>query len=430
MANATTETDESRLPSMKQRLRLGFLLLSILPLISCVIAMLTIDRMADLQDSWIDSYRIQQQAQQQAQMQQLGMEKLARHWPSLSPRERQVWLTELGERQQQLTDSLEDPKAKGLADELLRSLKSLDPQAIEAFSLPGMAEASRDLGVRIGKLSQSQLDKQQHDAALDRWKLKLILAGFTLLLLLISQTLAWFILGRHFVRPLLQLRRRLNLLSQQRPILAGLTPVNREVQQMDEQLSRLQQRLGQETGLAQKDAITGLHNRSALNQHLQQQWLRALRHGDNLSLLLLSPDKLQQYDGTPLGPLPHPSFIRVIQLLELHCNRADDFLAHVRDDTLALVLSGTDLEQAVKQAQKLCQLTLSADIPAPLKASNPRITLSVGIASQVPRSAHAWDSLLQDAEAALVQARAQGGNQALVAPCALPDRQAPIAQVS
>ncbi len=409
---------------MKKRLWQSFLCIALLGIATGIMALGAINQQAQ-------EFSLNQQQQLQCQqlsrdslLQQLGLENLARDWSSLAPNSRKKLIVEMQQRQTALLGNLSDEQVaqRDMAILVKQGLDSLQPEKDRMPMLKGLAELSRDFAIRISSLHVAHSQKILAEVEKRRWQLNMTVMFLSLFFILLTQYLAWSLLGRHFIRPLLDVSRQLQAMSSHGSEPAPPIPqVNQELKDMSENLCHIQRQLSGQKRNPDVDATTGLASRSALNQHLQQEWLRSLRREEPVSLLLLSPDPISLQNGHELAELPETSLQQLVAIATQHTSRVQDFLARFEGNKLAIVLSCTDLEQAIKLAHQLCHRVNQARIATPLLASQPWLTVSVGVANQIPRRAHSWDSLPLEAEEALLQARAQGGNQATVAPCLLPD---------
>ncbi|QWL04874.1 diguanylate cyclase domain-containing protein, partial [Shewanella indica] len=86
----------------------------------------------------------------------------------------------------------------------------------------------------------------------------------------------------------------------------------------------------------------------------------------------------------------------------------EHFLARLQQSQLALLLPNQDPEACIRIAQSLNQFVLAANLRA--KTQSPRLTVSIGVANIQPARQLGWDSLVFQAEEALLSAQNRGGN--------------------
>lgn len=159
---------------------------------------------------------------------------------------------------------------------------------------------------------------------------------------------------------------------------------------------------------ADHDQLTGLCNRRVLMTRFKEEFHRALRYDQPLSLLMLDVDQFKAYNdafGHPAGD----AVLREIAHLIKRMLRAGDIPARYGGEEFAVVLPNTSAEGAMALAERLREAV--AHVSWPLRP----ITVSVGIASQ---TAAAEDplTLIGAADQALYEAKRAGRNRVAQAP--------------
>lgn len=151
--------------------------------------------------------------------------------------------------------------------------------------------------------------------------------------------------------------------------------------------------------LAHDDATTGLGNRRAGALSLEQLWAQHQRTERPLSCVLIDVDQFRdalERQGTAWAE----TFLRQLADLLKSNIRGGDVLTRFGPDTFLLVCPDTELDGACELAERLrqqCEQHLAA-------------TLSLGVAQQGLGNDQV-DQLLQGAEQALAQAKAEGRNR-------------------
>ena len=131
------------------------------------------------------------------------------------------------------------------------------------------------------------------------------------------------------------------------------------------------------TAISLRDGLTGVANRRAFGERLDEELARSRRNGHTLSLLMVDIDHFQHINeayGYPAGD----ACLRLMALaLSAECRRAGDFVARYDSNVFALLLPDTDLEHAVQSAE----LVRGAVQKVVLEAGDIRypITVSIGI---------------------------------------------------
>lgn len=160
--------------------------------------------------------------------------------------------------------------------------------------------------------------------------------------------------------------------------------------------------------LAYHDPLTSLPNRRRLLEHLSLTIAHARRQGTGFALMLLDLDRFKDVNDSFGHRLGDRLLIQVSTLLSQRL-RASDFLARLGGDEFALVLD--NLHTLEDAGQVAAQLIANFNQPWRLsKEIEIQIGVSVGIAIY-PDHSEDPNTLIQHADAALYQAKAQGRGQ-------------------
>ena len=163
--------------------------------------------------------------------------------------------------------------------------------------------------------------------------------------------------------------------------------------------------------LSFRDDLTVAHNRRCLEVELPQIIREASARGASVALLFLDVDNLKALNSR----FGHPTGSRVISTVALEAKamiRAQDRLYRYGGDEFCIVIPGGNSFGAVKLGERLIQ-TLTQD-RLMVGGSLVPISISVGIASY-PADADGAEHLLERADRALFQAKANGKGCVIVA---------------
>jgi diguanylate cyclase (GGDEF)-like protein len=157
---------------------------------------------------------------------------------------------------------------------------------------------------------------------------------------------------------------------------------------------------------AERDALTGLPNRTLLADRLSQSMEFAQRHGRSVALLFVDLDNFKTINdsmGHSVGDALLQSVARRLQA----CIRASDTVSrHGGDEFVVLLTEVTTAQDTVIVAGKLITAMLE---PHLIGSHSVHITVSVGI-SLYPEDAESAESLLSRADAAMYSAKKSGRN--------------------
>ena len=161
--------------------------------------------------------------------------------------------------------------------------------------------------------------------------------------------------------------------------------------------------------LARKDGLTGLFNYRWLKERLSEEFRRAQRHGDPLSLLMIDLDEFKSLNdrmGHPFGD----RVLRVVSELITRSVRETDLCARYGGEEFTVLLPRTGLNGALTVADRIWQGTLEALI------EGEKIGLSLGVSVGPTAQLRSPDLLLRAADEALYRAKREGRNRICIDP--------------
>jgi diguanylate cyclase (GGDEF)-like protein/PAS domain S-box-containing protein len=166
--------------------------------------------------------------------------------------------------------------------------------------------------------------------------------------------------------------------------------------------------------LAMTDGLTGIANRRAFDEALEREWRRTLRHGTQISLLLLDIDHFKLFNDE-YGHQVGDDCLRAVAQAAASGLRASDIVARYGGEELALILPQADVAGARETAEKVRATIEGLGIS---HSGNPAgggvVTVSVGAATALARVGGTMrmpEGLLQAADHALYKAKLGGRNR-------------------
>ena len=167
--------------------------------------------------------------------------------------------------------------------------------------------------------------------------------------------------------------------------------------------------------LAREDALTGLANRRRFDEQLRQEWLRAYREKQTLTLLMLDVDHFKKYNDH-YGHQTGDVCLRTIAgLMQEVGRRPADMSARYGGEEFVMLLPNSDELSGMRAANALLSL-LEWQHVEHATAPMGRVTLSIGVATCNPSSNDLNpDELVAAADRALYAAKRGGRNQARAA---------------
>ncbi len=180
------------------------------------------------------------------------------------------------------------------------------------------------------------------------------------------------------------------------------------IQEKNTELERLNETL---KNLALIDSLTGIANRRSFDEMLQNEWRRCQRDAVPLSLMMIDIDYFKDFNDH-YGHLKGDECITLIaKSINQSLLRSSDFVARFGGEEFVCLLPKTDLESAKKLAESLRQNIESLQIPHEYSSVAQGVTVSVGVASDIPNDASNAKALLAKADEYLYYAKAAGRNQ-------------------
>ena len=155
------------------------------------------------------------------------------------------------------------------------------------------------------------------------------------------------------------------------------------------------------------DPLTGLANRRAFEERVEDEFDRFRRHQHCLTLLMVDVDNFKSYNDT----FGHPEGDKVLETLAVYlgkCGRKSDFSARIGGEEFVVILPETEVDSAYIVAERLRKM-----VEAHPWSKRP-VTISLGLA-EATRETSDSARLFADADQALYVAKEKGRNQVWLA---------------
>jgi diguanylate cyclase (GGDEF)-like protein len=175
--------------------------------------------------------------------------------------------------------------------------------------------------------------------------------------------------------------------------------------------SELEKRVGERTSelakMARYDSLTGVANRTALGEKLEQALARLRRIEEPFTIFFLDIDGFKHINDT-LGHAAGDMLLKELALRLTASLRATDFVARLGGDEFAIIQSGETEQRQAAVALALDILQIAGQ-PLQIAGRNMTIGISIGIAV-APEDGIDAGVLLQRADLALYRVKAEGRN--------------------
>jgi len=154
------------------------------------------------------------------------------------------------------------------------------------------------------------------------------------------------------------------------------------------------------------DSLTGVYNTRFFHEVLGRETARADRYSTPLSLLMIDIDTFKLVNDTFGHVVGNKVLTQIAKSLE-HTVRNTDFVFRCGGDEFGVVLPGTDLDGAMRVAEKILQKVENGEILTSLGYSG-RVTVSIGL-SEYRQGSH-FETLVAEADQALYMSKRSSKN--------------------
>ena len=201
--------------------------------------------------------------------------------------------------------------------------------------------------------------------------------------------------------------------------------LRRRLMALEIEVSRRQAAEAHILQLAMRDPLTGLPNRAALYERLEQQLKLALRNKTQLTVLFIDMDDLKGLNDGQGHDAGDAALLEVARRLTSAVRESDTVARLGGDEFVVLLPDVSDTATALNIGNKLVN---AMNAPAALPGRVTQLRLSVGVALSLKESDSVVD-LIHRADTAMYQAKQAGGARAYLFSAALSARTAVIASI-
>jgi len=160
------------------------------------------------------------------------------------------------------------------------------------------------------------------------------------------------------------------------------------------------------------DSLTGLATRRVFDETLVDEWKRAVRLRMSLAVGLIDIDHFKAYNAEYGHQAGDDRLRHLALIISEHVRRAGDLVARYDGQEFAIIMhGGLDTDQATKLCEGVRRAVQQLEIPNQGAGPAGLFTVSGGIAALVPTADGNADQLVDNAEAALHEAKQNGRNQ-------------------
>lgn len=163
--------------------------------------------------------------------------------------------------------------------------------------------------------------------------------------------------------------------------------------------------------MARRDPLTNIANRRLLDEYLEQVWYYAVRGTFPLSLVLIDIDNFKRYNDHYGHTKGDECLKRVADVLRSSLPRRTDLMARYGGEEFVALLPFTHADGGALVAERLRNAVSQLEISHAPSVSTPHVTVSLGGATCVAKSDGTPTGLVNLADQALYEAKAEGKNR-------------------
>ncbi len=163
---------------------------------------------------------------------------------------------------------------------------------------------------------------------------------------------------------------------------------------------------------ATHDSLTGLYNRAAILEILENELARQQRHGGSLGLVLIDLDRFKQINDKH-GHLVGDAVLREAAKAMRLISRPYDAIGRLGGEEFIVVLPGCDKTNAVSHAERMRAAIASISVPS--VSGSVAVTASAGVSVAMPGEKNGALHLMRTADVALYRAKDNDRNCVILA---------------
>lgn len=182
------------------------------------------------------------------------------------------------------------------------------------------------------------------------------------------------------------------------------------LKKLEAQATKLESANNELARISTTDPLTGLFNRRYFDETLATEFNRARRNQNSLSMLMIDIDHFKWYNDTLGHPAGDACLKQVAEVLGKNAQRGGEFAARIGGEEFAVVASHLSHAEALLLAERILHEVAGMKIPHPAAPCG-YVTVSIGIGTLERCVGSRPELLIDQADAALYQAKQQGRNR-------------------
>lgn len=166
--------------------------------------------------------------------------------------------------------------------------------------------------------------------------------------------------------------------------------------------------------LSNIDSLTGLSNRRCFNEYMDREWRRAMRNAKLFSFLMIDVDMFKQYNDLYGHMAGDEVLKKIAETIQVQCRRGADVVARFGGEEFVVGLTDASLADAQSLGDLLRTKVEALRLDHAGSTVSDWVTISVGVASTVPKPDENYLAVIRAADQALYNAKSAGRNCVVV----------------
>ena len=165
---------------------------------------------------------------------------------------------------------------------------------------------------------------------------------------------------------------------------------------------------------ANRDSLTGIHNRRMFDDHMQRLWQQGMREHVPLALLLVDLDHFKAFNDRRGHQAGDACLAKVASVLPVAARRPFDLAARYGGEEFAVLLYDARRERVEEICRQLHASLQKAALEHPCSPVSQYVTFSIGAACVEPSVGRHPEGFIQLADEALYAAKERGRNRTVI----------------
>ncbi len=190
-------------------------------------------------------------------------------------------------------------------------------------------------------------------------------------------------------------------------MVANSKTLSEQLEASRQEVAVLREQLMEVSHESQRDFLTGVYNRKALDEYLEAMIEKSHDEGETLSILMVDIDHFKQFNDTH-GHAVGDEVIKTVAKSLKHNVKGRDFVARYGGEEFVIILAGTLLDDAITVAQNIRSFVAKRSLKHKEQEDYGRVSVSIGVSHLKPTDTA--ELLLKRADEAMYQAKKMGRN--------------------